>query len=181
MSTQKQLWTFAGLVVAIVLMVLLFTSCTTPEKMFGKVVGEKPGIVADYCARTYPCLPSEIRSDTITVYDTLWGQPSVQIYSDTVRVNDTVRIVKTVRSSPATITRTVTIRDSVKIIDKAALDACMIERKQETERANKEQKAKEEFRTSRNMWRSKAIGTWIMVGAAGFLWLLFYIKRKTKK
>lgn len=181
MRREKAYIIFSALVVALIIILLFMTSCTTPEKMLGKVVGEKPGIVADYCARTYPCLPSEIRSDTITVYDTLWGQPSVQIYSDTVRVNDTVRIVKTVRSSPATITRTVTIRDSVKIIDKAALDACMIERKQETERANKEQKAKEEFRISRNMWRLKAIGTWIMVGAAGFLWLLFYIKRRTKK
>lgn len=181
MNRRLNIYAFVGLIVLLVLMILFFTSCYTEKKanqQHGKAVATFPKIGADYCARTYPCLPGEVKSDTVIVTDTLWGALPVEIYSDTVRVNDTVRIVKTVQSPSKIITRTVTIKDTIQIQDKAALDKSEIERKSETGRANKEQSEKEKYRSSRNSWRTKAIATWSILGLIAGVYIFLFIKRK---
>lgn len=163
-----------------IILIVTAAGCYTLPKaktQHGKAVSTFPVIGADFCARVYPCLPSEIRSDTVTVFDTLWGEPTIEVLTDTLKFNDTLRIVKTVQLPSKTITRTVTIRDSIRVIDKAALDKCEIERKQETTRANSEQQLKEKFRGQRNKAYFIIAGLGLLIG----LWAFFRFRKRTKK
>jgi hypothetical protein len=198
-NNTTKILTFLGLMLLLFFILVWFTGCYTPSKarkQFGRVAATYPTIPADYCGRVYPCDTLYNGADTITTVDTIYTDPEVEIYTDTILVQNPFDYVtisfkkdsvylfhlnewKAVKNKmkPVTITKTVTIRDTIKLLNTASLDACNIERKAETERANNEQQLKEKFRGQRNTaW-------WILagIGASGLLYLFFMFRRKAIK
>lgn len=174
----------ANIIMALIVVALLWvvsafcTGCYSQKKatqQHGRAVSTYPVIGADYCARTYPCEPGPVRSDTTTVYDTLWG--AAEIITDTIRATDTIYIFKSVQLPGRIITRTVTIRDTVQIKDRAELDKCAIQRDEAITRAEKEQVLKEKYQRRSRHYLYALIG----IGAAGLIWLILFFRKKIVK
>jgi len=159
-------------------LLILLTGCYTRKvavRQHAKAVVFDPKIGADFCAGTYPCLTDPVGSDTVTVYDTLWGDPEVQILTDTVMVNDTVRITNTVQLPAKTVIKTVTIRDTIKVKDQAALASCEGYRNEATRLQGEEraERLKYQGRARKYLW-----GIIGLVGS-GLLLIFFRLRRKT--
>ena len=94
---------------------ILLTGCNTYQKQlntFHIFAYNNPDKVAELCAKEYPCVGGETRSDTVIHVDTVAGQSK----HDTTIVNGVRTVTVTI---PKYITRLVTIHDTTKVIDNA--------------------------------------------------------------
>ena len=160
------------------LIILLLCSCYTERKakgQFGKAVTAYPGLGAAFCAIAYPCETNPVRSDTVTVYDTIYtGGDTV---FDTILVNDTVRVTKTVQLPGKVITRTLTIHDTVRIKDQAALKVCELARDEATRLQGEERAERMKYQGRARKYLYGLIGAGALIG----LWLFLAVRKRVKK
>lgn len=160
-----------------ILVILVLSGCYSfdkANKQHGRAVATFPTIGADYCARVYPPQDSVIKGDSVIVIDTLTLPGTVT--TDTVQVlgTDTIRITKTVTLPAKEIIKTVYIHDTALVVDRAALDACNIEKRQLTAALGTEQARADKYQS-----QARTRG-WALLGllAAGGVWLYFKFTRK---
>jgi len=172
----------ANIIMALVALILLYfimvimPGCYNVKKatvQHGRAVATYPGIGADYCNRTYPCIDSLIAGDSVIVYDTLWGAGET-IY-DTEYINDTVYLSKVI-IQPRTVIKTVTRIDTIRLNNTAALDLCAITRDGAIRLA-------EDYKAEAGKWRKTAKNRfWIIIAicGGGLVWLVYKFRGKIK-
>ena len=156
------------------ILLILLSGCYNQRKatvQHGKAVATFPAIGADYCARAYPAKDSLIKGDSVIVFDTLYVG---EVLFDTVTVNDTVRITKHLPGK--VITQRIRVVDTFRVVDKASLDLCSIERGSAITQLEKKTGEYDKMKTGRNKWRMIAIGLMIVLG----LWVAFKLKTYIK-
>lgn len=134
--------------VTLLLLVLLLIGCDN-SKRFYKAVAKNPALLPTACQQTYPCLPVEIKSDTVIVYDTLAAEIQVQ----TQVVKDTVRVEKIIREL---VTKTVKITDTIRIIHRAALVNAERERARVTDLMMEYKEQADSYQQQRDKWKRLA-------------------------
>lgn len=97
------------------ILAIVLAGCNTYQKQLNKFqlfAYNNPGEVAKICAKDYPFIGGETKSDTVIRIDTVKGQ----IHRDTIVVNGikTIRLTDTIYLS-----HRVTIHDTTKILDNA--------------------------------------------------------------
>lgn len=161
----------------LILITIILSSCYTrpvANKQHGRAIATFPDIGAEFCARIYPCDTTGTKSDTVTVLDTLWTDPEIEILYDTTTVNDTIRIVKTLPAITKVVTKTVTIRDTIRIKDQADLDACNIEKSKVIQLANDQTAERKKYQKRATKWTIAAI----IMGSLILLWLFLAIRKR---
>jgi len=152
-------------VIATVLLLFIMTlgGCYNQRKaavQHGKAVATFPAIGADYCARVYPAKDSLIKGDSVVMFDTLWGEGVIIV--DTLRLKDTLLITKQLPGK--VITQRIRVVDTFRVVDKAALDLCSIERLSAITQLEKRTAEYDDMKAKRNKWRLIAIGLMVVLG-----------------
>jgi len=167
----------AILTILMLLFVMTLPGCYPIKKaraQHGKAVTSFPEIGADYCARTYPVQNNYIKGDSVVTFDTLYV--GGDFIFDTITVNDTVRITKVIQLPGKLITKFIRVTDTVKVVDKAALDLCSIERGKAIFLLDEKTKESDK-------WKKIAIKRlWVIIGLGVVLGLgIFFTVRKKLK
>ncbi len=173
MTARRAAWLAFWLVIGLAIACLLLTSCGYPyrkaQAQFGRAAATFPELPAGYCARVYPPKDSLIKGDTVTTYDTLWGEG----HTDTLYSfhRDTVRLI--IYKPGQTIVQTVRVTDTLRVVNTAAVDACRIDNTRLV-------RLQAEDRLTADKWRAIARKRfWIILGlGAGIVLGIFLIVRK---
>ena len=159
------------------LIILLFASCKTSERLYNKAKVKDIVKVAELARIDFPCTTTKI--DSITTVDTLYDFIEVDCPPATVDSFETV-VVKTIKVKVPQ--KVVTIRTVQKIEDSAKIKtmyaeiqkaAAMIANERKVSATYKMQS--EDNRNQRNWWRKWCLITWGVI-AAGIVFRLLRSK-----
>lgn len=155
---------------------IILSGCYTKKKasqQHSRAVAAFPELGADYCNRTYPCLPEYLGSDTIVQYDTLWGI-TPEIIDTLYLIGRDTTIVEVTKIKERQVNKTVTVHDTILVTNRAAIDLCNIEKRNLQIAYEKQRSETDKYRKrSRNR-----LYILIGLGSIGLLWMIFFIRRK---